>query len=265
MKKLLAYFRVAITDALIYRAEGIIWMLNDVGPAVIALIFWLAAFQTQTSFAGYTFSQILIYYLGIMFINNVINTQPQFFLSKEIRSGDFSNYLLKPINLTMFKFASNTSWRLVRLIFFLPILFLVARLFNLDGQMFQFFLSRLGLIIISLLLAFGINFFLKLTLGLTTIWFEESSWLFFGFEILTSFLSGELIPLDFFPAGLIAVNNFLPFKYLLYFPLSILLNRLSDWELFYGLMFQLAWCLFAYGLYRLVLRRGSRVYSAYGG
>lgn len=265
MKKLLAYFRVGIIDAFIYRAEGIIWMLNDAGPAIIALIFWSAAFQTQANFAGYTFSQILIYYLGIMFINNVINTQPQFFLSEEIRSGDFSNYLLKPINLTMFKFASNSSWRLVRLIFFIPMLLLVAKLFGLDGQMFQFSLSRLALIIISLALAFGINFFLKLALGLTTIWFEESGWLFFGFEIITSFLSGELIPLDFFPAGLIAVNNFLPFKYLLYFPLSILLNRLSNWELFYGFVFQLAWCLLAYGSYRLILRRGSRIYSAYGG
>jgi len=78
----------------------------------------------------------------------------------------------------------------------------------------SFLIGAMPVIIISLLLAFGINFFLKLTLGLTTIWFEESSWLFFGFEILTSFLSGELIPLDFFPAGLIAVNNFLPFKYI---------------------------------------------------
>ena len=152
MKKLLAYFRVGIIDAFIYRAEGIIWMLNDAGPAIIALIFWSAAFQTQANFAGYTFSQILIYYLGIMFINNVINTQPQFFLSEEIRSGDFSNYLLKPINLTMFKFASNSSWRLVRLIFFIPMLLLVAKLFGLDGQMFQFSLSRLALIIISLAL-----------------------------------------------------------------------------------------------------------------
>ena len=58
MRKLLAYFRVALIDAFIYRATGFIWMLNDVGPAVIALIFWSAAFTTHSSFAGYTFPQI---------------------------------------------------------------------------------------------------------------------------------------------------------------------------------------------------------------
>lgn len=265
MRKLFAYFRVALIDAFIYRATGFIWMLNDVGPAVIALIFWSAAFTSQSSFSGYTFPQMLLYYLGIMFVNNIINTQPQFFLSEEIRSGDFSNYLLKPINLTLFKFASNSSWRIVRLIFFIPFLFLVANLFGLDLAALQFTFSRLGLIILSLIMAFAINFFLKLTLGLTTVWFEESGWLFFGFVILTTFLSGELIPLDFFPSSLTLINNFLPFKYMLYFPLSILLNRLSGQELFVGLLLQLAWCLFAYSLYRLVYRRACRIYSAYGG
>lgn len=263
MRKFFAYFRATITDAFIYRAEGIIWMLNDIGPAVIALIFWSAAFQTQSSFAGYTFSQILVYYLGIMVINNIINTQPQFYLSEEIRNGDFSNYLLKPINLTMFKFVSNNSWRLVRLIFFLPLLALLARVFG-GSFTWQMPVNLLPLLV-SLALAFAINFFLKLALGLTTIWFEDSHWLFFGFDILATFLSGELIPLDFFPNALVAVNNFLPFKYLLYFPLSLALGRLSGHEMFSGLMVQLAWGLVAYIIYRFTFSRGRKIYGAFGG
>jgi ABC-2 type transport system permease protein len=265
MRKLLVYFRVAIIDALIYRAEGIIWMLNDVGPAVIALIFWSAAYQTQDSFSGFTFSQILVYYLGIMFINNVINTQPQFYLAEEIRNGDFSHYLLKPINLTMFKFASNNSWRLVRLIFFLPLLFIIAKAFGLNFSGWQVTLSQVLVIALSLILAFCINFFLKLALGLTTIWFEESGWLFFGFDIVSTFLSGELIPLDFFPASLVAVNNWLPFKYLLYFPLSLILGNLhSGREMIIGFGYQFGWAVIAYLIYRWTFKRGSRVYSAYG-
>jgi ABC-2 type transport system permease protein len=266
MRKLLAYFRVAIADAFIYRAEGIIWMLNDVGPAVIALIFWSAAFQTQANFAGFTYPQMLVYYLGIMFVNNVINTQPQYFLSEEIRNGDFSEYLLKPINLTLFKFASNNSWRLVRLIFFLPLLLLVAKLFAVNFNFISLSWVKLGLIVASLVMAFFINFFLKLALGLTTIWFEEAGWLFFGFDILATFLSGELIPLDFFPAGLTAANNWLPFKYLLYFPLSLVLNSgQSAGALITGFGYQFVWCLLAYILYRWIFNRGSRAYGAYGG
>jgi len=262
VKKLLAYFRVAIIDALIYRAEGIIWMLNDVGPAVIALIFWSAAYQTQDSFVGYTFAQMLVYYLGIMLVNNVVTTQPQFYLSEEIRNGDFSKYLLKPIGLTMFKFASNNSWRLVRLIFFLPLLLIIANTFGFNFSGWPVSPVQILLVITSLVLAFTINFFLKLALGLTTIWFEEAGWLFFGFEILATFLSGELIPLDFFPAGLTAVNNILPFKYVLYFPLSLMIGKESSG---YDLAMAISWAVLAYIIYRFTLARGSRVYSAYGG
>jgi ABC-2 type transport system permease protein len=262
MKKLFAYFRVAIIDAVIYRAEGIIWMLNDIGPAVIALIFWSAAYQTHDSFAGYTYPQMLVYYLGIMFINNVINTQPQFYLSEEIRNGDFSKYLLKPINLTMFKFASNNSWRLVRLIFFLPLLLVIAKAFGLNFSDWQVSPVQILLVIISLVLAFAINFFLKLALGLTTIWFEEAGWLFFGFDILAGFLSGEYIPLGFLPNSLTAINNFLPFKYTLYFPLSLAMGKESSG---YDLVMAIGWAVFAYIIYRFMLARGSRVYSAFGG
>lgn len=266
MGKLLAYFRLALSDAFIYRAEGIIWMLNDIGPAVIALIFWSAAYQTRDSFAGFSFAQILLYYLGVMFINNVISTQPQYYLAEEIRNGSFSHYLLKPINLTMFKFATNNSWRLVRLIFFLPLLGVIATAFGVDLSAGQFSPGRILLIGLSLVLAFAINFFLKLALGLTTIWFEESTWLFFGFEVVSTFLSGELIPLDFFPAGLEAVNNWLPFKYLLYFPLSLVLGKApSGTALTVGLAFQLGWAFLAYLIYRWTLQRGGRRYSAYGG
>lgn len=266
MRKLIAYFRVGIIDAFIYRAEGIIWMLNDVGPAVIALIFWSAAYQTQNSFAGFSYSQMLLYYLGIMFINNVINTQPQYYLSEEIRNGDFSNYLVKPINLTLFKFASNNSWRLVRLLFFLPLIFLVAKAFGLDFFNWYFSLGKIVLVAISLILAFSINFFLKLALGLTTIWFEEATWLFFAFDIISGFLGGEYIPLDFLPAGLIAINNFLPFKYMLYFPLSLVLGNATGGQApIFGFCFQFAWAIAAYWLYRLTFNRGSRSYSSYGG
>ena len=103
-------------------------------------------------------------------------------------------------------------------------------------------------------------------LGLTTIWFTEAGWLFLSFNIIASLFSGDMIPLDLLPSGLVAVNNFLPFKYLIYFPLSIILNRVSNVnEQILGLLIGLGWVIFFYLLYRLVLRRGVKNYCAYGG
>ena len=103
-------------------------------------------------------------------------------------------------------------------------------------------------------------------LGLTTIWFTEAGWLFNSFNIIAGLFGGELIPLDLLPQALLTVNNWLPFKYMLYFPLSLILNRVNQpSELIMGLLLGCFWATFFYWLYRLVLKRGIKNYCAYGG
>lgn len=266
MRKFWAYFKLAVSDALVYRAEGIIWMLVEVSEPLVALIFWWAAFQTHNTIAGYTLASMVLYYFGVMFINNLVATHPQYDIAEEIRSGSFSNYLLRPINFVSFKIAIGTSWRVVRVLFFMPLLLLLVPIFKIDIGMLDFSPFRLLLILISLVMAFCLHFFFKLVLGLAAIWFTEAGWLFISFSIVNSFFSGDLIPLDLFPAQMLAVANWLPFKYLTYFPLSLSLNRLTQAsDIFSGLAIQFGWCVFFYLLYRLIWRAGSKTYSAYGG
>lgn len=266
MRKFWAYFQMAVADALVYRAEGIIWMLVEVSEPLVALIFWLAAFKTHSAIANYTLSSMVLYYFGVMFINNLVATHPQYDIAEEIRSGSFSNYLLRPINFVSYKIAGGASWRVVRVLFFMPLLLLLVPIFKIDIGTLDLSPVRLLLILISLTMAFYLHFFFKLVLGLAAIWFTEAGWLFISFSIVNSFFSGDLIPLDLFPAKMLVVANWLPFKYLTYFPLTLGLNRLTQpREIFLGLAIQFGWCLSFYLLYRWVWRAGSKTYSAYGG
>ncbi len=266
MRKFLAFYKVALSDALVYRATGFIWMLNDIGPAMVALFFWLAVFKTHLTIGGYAVASIVFYYFGVMLINSLVATHPQYILSDEIRTGVFSNYLVKPINLAVFKIASAISWRTVRVLFFLPAILILWWLFSSALQGLSFSALNLCLFVVSLFAAFLINFFIKMILGLTAIWFTESGWLFNSFTIISGLFSGELIPLDLLPQTLLTVNNWLPFKYMLYFPLSLILNRVNQTsELIGGLLLACFWATFFYWLYRLVLKRGIKNYCACGG
>jgi ABC-2 type transport system permease protein len=93
---------------------------------------------------------------------------------------------------------------------------------------------------------------------------EISTFIFilFAFEYLAS---GHLFPLDLLPPVLRDVLYFTPFPYQLYFPISIYLGKVTGWELWRGLGFQLFWVLAAYGLARWMWRRGIKKYSAAGG
>ena len=266
MRQFWAFFRVAVADALVYRAEGAVWMLLEVSQPVVALIFWLAAFQTKSDIAGYSLTSMVLYYFGIMFVNNLVATHPQYELSREIRSGSFSYYLLRPVSLSVYKIAAGSSWRVVRILFFLPQILLLVPIFHLDLSSLSFSPAKILAILVSVFMAFWLHFFAKMILGLTTIWFTEAGWLFLSFNVINSFFSGQLIPLDLFPAKLLHFTNFLPFKYFLYFPVSLSLNRLNQANaVILGLAVQFFWCLLFYWLYHLVLKRGTKAYSAYGG
>jgi len=265
MRKFWSYLTISLSDAFVYRATGFIWMLNDVSQPIVSLVFWAAAFQSSAQIGHYSLSQMFLYFLGVMLINTLVETHPQFDLANQIRSGSFSNYLVKPINITIQKMASAIAWRLVRVIFICPMLLILVFVFRSSLSQFHFSWWQLSALLLSLIMAFLLNFFAKMILGLSVIWFLESGWLFFFFQILVSLFSGELLPLDLFPQSLNWLVNGLPFKYFVFFPLSLALNKTASFvSVATGLSIQLAWCLFLYGLYKLIFKKGSRVYDAYG-
>lgn len=266
MRKFFSYFIIALSDAFVYRATGLIWMLVDIGPAVVALIFWKAAFESSSMIGNYSLKDMLFYYLGIMLIKTLVATHPQYDLSRQIRSGGFSKYLIKPFSLTSSKIADSISWRAIRFVFLIPlVVYLIFYLHQLD---YDFSLINLNINIfftlLSLIMAFLLNFFIKMIMGLATFWFTEVGWIFFAFRIVNGFFSGELIPVDLFPEAVLKLADLLPFKYMLFFPLSLALNKYSYIQSITGLFAQAGWTLVFYLAYKLVLKKGIRVYEAYG-
>ena len=84
----------------------------------------------------------------------------------------------------------------------------------------------------------------------------------FAFEYLAG---GHLFPLDILPPAVAAALDYTPFPYLLFFPVSIWLGRVSGDALWLGVLVQLLWVVAAYALARFVWSRGIRKYSAVGG
>jgi ABC-2 type transport system permease protein len=67
------------------------------------------------------------------------------------------------------------------------------------------------------------------------------------------------------PALIQAAAVLLPFRYMLGFPVEVLMGGLAPGELALGFALQTAWLLAALSIYQLVWRRGLRRYSAVGG
>ena len=101
-------------------------------------------------------------------------------------------------------------------------------------------------------------------ISLFSFYFVEISSFFFTVDIVLELLSGSLIPLEFLPAPLNTITQFLPFSYLIHFPVNVYLGNLSGTEIVNGLISQVIWSLVFYVLIRVLWKKGLNKYESVG-
>ena len=80
----------------------------------------------------------------------------------------------------------------------------------------------------------------------------------------TFFLAGQVAPLSLFPEPLRVVAAVLPFRWMIAFPVEVVLGRADGRDVVIGSAMQALWIALAVLAMRGVWRRGVRRYSAVG-
>ena len=101
--------------------------------------------------------------------------------------------------------------------------------------------------------------------GLISFWLEETWILRVSLNIVASFLSGAIIPLDLYPEALVKILNYTPFPYLSYYPIQIFMGKISSpMELSLGIAIIGIWTLALTYINHLIWKRGIKLYTAAG-
>jgi ABC-2 type transport system permease protein len=116
----------------------------------------------------------------------------------------------------------------------------------------------------ALILAFLVRFLLEWTLALAAFWTTRVNAINQVYFILMLFLAGQIAPLTLFPHWIQILADILPFRWMLGFPVELVLGRLTQLQALEGLAAQVAWVILSLVLVRIVWRAGVRVYSAVG-
>ena len=265
-------FRIALEERLAYRGDFALGTLMRFLPIITQIFLWWAVFESVGSgsadtnrLAGYSFQEMVAYYLLSM-LGRAFSSMPGLAstVAKQIREGESKKYVIQPIDLGGFMLLGRVAHKIAYYtIATLPF----ALVFFLCRGYFSGWPSPDVLLafIISLLLAFLLGFFLDLCIGLIGFWFLEVSSLLFIYMLLNFFLSGHMFPLDLLPTPWNAVVDYLPFKYLAYFPAAIFLGKVPTDELWTQVGIDFIWVLVMMGVARFLYARGVVRYSGYGG
>ncbi|MCA8984731.1 MAG: ABC-2 family transporter protein [Planctomycetaceae bacterium] len=263
-------FKTCLEERLVYRGDFFFSTFVRFLPIVTQIFLWYQVYQVGldsqiSSLNGYSYEDMVAYYLLAM-VARAFSSMPGLAggIALDIRDGGIKKYLLQPIDLLGYLFWHRLAHKLVYY-FIAAVPFAVV--FWLCGDFFPPFppLEIWIAFWLSLLLSFLIGFLLEALLGLIGFWFLEVSSLLFVYMMLNYFLSGQMIPLDWLPGSVTMWVNWLPFKYLAFFPAAVYLQKIPSLNLWWELGVQALWVVLLLQANRLALRHGLKRYGAYGG
>jgi len=266
MRKYLHVMRVGFQNTMVYRMNFLLRAAFSLIPLLATIYLWGAVYSGRTSdVGGYSLPAMISYYLIVTIVDTLTAvTDDDWQIAADIKDGNISQFLLKPINYTIYRMSLFFSGKLI----FAAMSLIPVGLFIFCERRYLVAppsLDALAGFLVSLVLTAFLQFFMSYTMALLAFWVLEVStiiFMLFAFEYLAG---GHLFPINILPPAIAHILNLTPFPYLLYFPVSVYLGTIKGLALAQGLAIQFAWLAFFWGLSQFVWRRGIKKYSAVGG
>ncbi|MDA7915765.1 ABC-2 family transporter protein [Verrucomicrobia bacterium] len=267
MSKYWHVINIGIQNTLVYRLNyftkaGILLI-----PLMAVILLWKKIYEGSDTgvIGGFTLGHMISYYLVVTIVDSLTGVaEDDWQIAGEIRDGQISQFLLKPVDYLRYRLCLFAAGRVVyTMAAVIPVgafILYQAEFFVLpkDGQTVVLFGC-------SIFLAALLQFFISYTMALMAFWVLEVSTLIFILFAFEYIAGGHMFPLAILPDSIQTILSFTPFPYQMYFPASIYLGQISGPELVQGFCIQLAWVVTCYGLARFVWSKGIRKYESVGG
>lgn len=263
MKKYWAVFKTSWQEVLTYRFNFLMGRLRSIIVLILLYYIWIGLAAKSGSFAGYTTIELTTYVFGATILKSLTRGPDFYKTAQEINEGIFAKYLCMPLNFPVFVFFRELAERVIfsitsifEIIFF--VLIVRANIFfQTDGKILLFFA-------ISVSLANILYFILSFLMNLMAFWSREAQGPAFLFKWTLEFTSGEFYPLNIVWPGLFLFLTFLPFAYILFYPMMIYLGKLSEPQIFKIFGIQILWIIGFGFLTYFVWKKGLKKYSGEG-
>lgn len=264
LRALPTLLRIGFADAVAYRAELVVWLLStNMALVMMALTTAVARSMPGGRIGGLGQRDFVAYYLATLVVRLVTGAWVLWEANMEIRQGTLAFRLLRPIHPLLHYAAENVAAVPLRAAISLPIL--VILLLTLGGDRVTHDPVLWAMFLVAVVGAWLITFLAMSVIAALAFYIDSVGsigQIWFG---LFTILSGYILPLQMFPPWLGTLTRYLPFRYMLAFPVEVLIRmtprRTALLELGIQWSFVAALALAARGAWRAGIRR----YSAFGG
>lgn len=264
MKKYYYISKFAIENELAYNSwywSGIVGFILKI---LVTYFFWNSIYLNRNYVGGLTLNSMLTYVIISMILNqlNIFGTGRT--LSLMIARGEVAIELIRPYNLILKIISYNNGQKVVEIVKNILAIFLIGIIFigistpnNIHTWIIFCISSILGIVLMQLI---------DLCIGMLAFWTTNTWGLLILRNSMLSVFSGALLPLDLFPQLFQNICNWLPFKYVIYVPISIFIGyQQIDISIINLFLIQILWIFIMIFILYLAWRKAMRVVTIFGG
>lgn len=255
--------KITMANSLVYFWNFLSKNLFFIFIMFIYLMLWRAIYaQKGAALIGGLSLNAMIWYLIFTELVTLSRTDLYLQVNDDVKNGNIAYLLTKPVNYVFYCFSYFLGEIGIKLLTNALIGIAIGLIYA--GVLKNFSLINLPFIILSLLVGCTINFFVYLSLALTSFWLEDNTAFFWIYSKLIFTLGGMLVPVDLFPKWLQSLSRCLPFVYVTYIPAKLAVD--FSFNNFYNqFLIQLLYLAAFFALSMILYRRGARKLNVNGG
>jgi ABC-2 type transport system permease protein len=256
-----ALIKATWTSWLQYRSFFFILAFGWMIQPLIYLLVWSTAAGGET-IGGISRGEFVAYYLVLIIVNQITYSQTNWTVGDLIRYGQLNGELVRPISPVFGTLSSEIAGKFVYLIFDVPLVLCLALILKPDLHLTP---QQVLAFIPALLMAWALRFLWGYWLALLAFWATRADALLAIQDSLVFLLAGQVAPVALLPGLLHTLAVLLPFRYMVSFPVEVLVGQVPASSLAPGFAICAAWLTAALCLTILMWKLGLRRYSAVGG
>ena len=246
-----------------YRANLIMYLLYWLVSPIIYLAVWTSIANSKGSVNGLTANDFITYYMTLLIVDQITSNIVIYSFAYKIQDGTLSGELTRPIHPMLTNaLVNNIAFKTLTILGFIPIWIILFFLYRPDFSS----VSPEGILLAipAMIMGFFVGYLLSAAITALAFWTTRVHSIHEFYYALVLLFSGQFVPLTLMPKLIQDIAQYLPFQLLIYFPIQLILGRLSSEQIVQGFVTGFIWLAVSITVFNLVWRNGVKRFSAVG-
>jgi len=181
----------------------------------------------------------------------------------KVQDGTLSGELVRPIHPMLTNaLVNNIAFKALTITGFIPIWIVLFFLYKPDFSSVTF--TGLLLAIPAVIMGFFVGFLLSASITSLAFWTTRVYSIHEFYYAMILLFSGQFVPLTLMPKLIQDIAQYLPFQLLIYYPIQLILGKLSNAQIIQGYVSGVVWLIASIIIFNLIWRNGVKRFSAVG-